>query len=302
MTWFFVALIGPVLYAVANHADKYLISKYMDEGEVGSIIIFSSLFSVVTLPIIGFLHPDLFNVTLFRGLVLAANGTLAIFSLLLYFMALHVDEATYVVPFYQTIPIFAFVLGYFVLGETISAAQAWASLLILAGALVLSVESNAGRLRFKKRVVGLMLGASLLLAIEGVVFKLIAVEEGFWVSTFWGMVGKVILGLGFWLFVKPYRTEFNSMIRRNSAPVFGLIALSETLFLVAEITTQYAYMLAPVALVLLVNSFQPLFVFLLGVLLTVLLPKIAQEKLTKHALIQKIAGILIIGLGTYFLP
>jgi hypothetical protein len=50
-----------------------------------------------------------------------------------------------------------------------------------------------------------------------------------------------------------------SAANRKIAAV-GLIGLSKTLFSVGEAVTHYATLLAPVALVLLVHSFQPLFV------------------------------------------
>lgn len=123
MQWFFMALIGPILYACANHTDKYLIFRYLKSGEVGALIIFSSIFGVIALPVVLFIHPTVFNVNFFQGIVLTINSMLVVIAILLYFYALQKDEASYVVPFYQTIPIFAFILGYFVLGETISISQ-----------------------------------------------------------------------------------------------------------------------------------------------------------------------------------
>src|ERR1035437_7394638 len=132
MSWFFIALIGPILYAVANHTDKYLISKYLKGGAVGSLIIFSAIFSIVALPIVILIHPAVFSVSLLQGIVLALNGMLVVVAVLFYFYALHKDEASYVVPFYQTIPIFTFILGYLILGETITRVQGIASIIIIA--------------------------------------------------------------------------------------------------------------------------------------------------------------------------
>jgi drug/metabolite transporter (DMT)-like permease len=102
-----------------------------------------------------------------------------------YLYALEIDEASFVVPFYQTAPIFAYVLGYFVLGETITFAQGVGSFVIIVGAIALSLQFGRRGIRFKRNVVALMLAASVLSAVNGVVFKLIAVQAGFWVSLFW---------------------------------------------------------------------------------------------------------------------
>ncbi|MFA6227439.1 MAG: EamA family transporter [Candidatus Paceibacterota bacterium] len=301
MNWFLIALIGPILNAVANHTDKYLITKYLKGGAVGSLIIFSSIFSVVALPIVLFFHPSVFNVSLIHGIVLAINGMLVVLAILCYFYALQKDEASYVVPFYQTIPIFGFILGYFILGETISTIQIIASLVIIFGATILSFEIGGEKIRFKKEVVLLMITASILFAVNGAIFKLIALDNGFWLSTFWSLIGKIILGVIFFVFIKSYRFQFMEMIKENKIAVLGLNSLSETLFIVAESVTQYAILLAPLVLVLLVSSFQPLFVFVIGVALTIFFPNISQESISKKNILQKIIGIGLIIIGTYFI-
>jgi drug/metabolite transporter (DMT)-like permease len=300
MSWFFIALIGPVLYALANHTDKYLISRYLKGGAVGSMVIFSALFNIIAIPIILVIHPDVLSIGAYSATVLTLNGMLIVVNVLCYFYALHKDEASYVVPFYQTIPIFGFFLGYFILGETISTTQTWGALIIILGAAVLSFEFEE-QIRFKHEVVLLMLTASALYALNGAVFKLIALEGGFWASLFWAQVGQVLIGLMFLLFISSYRRQFLAMLRENKLPVLGLNTLSETMFVVAEAAMAYATLLAPLVLVQLVNSFQPLFVFLIGVFVAVFFPKISHESIARHHLLQKGIGVLAIVVGTYFI-
>lgn len=178
----------PFLLACANHNDKFLLSRYLKEKNIGSIVIFSSLFSGVAIPIVLFIQPDVYDVSLAQGTAVVATGMLSVFAVVCYLYALDLDEASFVTPFYQTVPIFAYFLGYFILGETITLAQGLGSFVIIIGALALSFEFGRRGMRFKRNVVSLMLAASFLSAINGVIFKLIAVDRGFWVSLFWGFV------------------------------------------------------------------------------------------------------------------
>jgi hypothetical protein len=146
-----------------------------------------------------------------------------------------------------------------------------------------------------------MLAASFLSAINGVIFKLIAVDKGFWVSLFWGFVGQVMAGLSLLVCVPSYRRDFLGLFKQEKVAVGGLIALSRTLFSVSEAVTLYATLLAPVALVLLVNSFQPLFVFTFGVVLTLFLPRVAKESLDRMKILQKGAGIAFMLVGGYLI-
>ena len=301
MSWFFIALWAPFLVACANHNDKFLLSRYFKEKNIGSIVIFSSLFSGVAALIVLFIQPDVYDVSLVQGSALIATGMLSVFAGLCYLYALDIDEASFVTPFHQTVPIFAYCLGYFILGETITPAQGSGSFVIVAGALALSFEFGRRGMRFKRNVVALMLVASFLSAINGVIFKLIALDEGFWVSLFWGFVGQVMAGLTLLVCVPGYRRDFLGLFKQHKVAVVGLIALSETLFSVSEAVTLYATLLAPVALVLLVNSFQPLFVLALGIVLTLFLPRVAKESLGRMKMLQKGVGIGLMLVGGYLI-
>lgn len=64
MSWFFIALWAPFLLACANHNDKLLLSRYLKEKSIGSIVILSSLFSCVAIPIVLLIQSDAYDVSL----------------------------------------------------------------------------------------------------------------------------------------------------------------------------------------------------------------------------------------------
>ena len=133
-SWFLIALIGPFLFACANHIDKFLLERCLPEQKVGPIIIGSSLFSSLALPLIMMIDPNVGTISLAGIAILTATGILSAAAVICYFHALDLDEASFVTPFYQTIPIFAFLLGYFILDETITPIQAGGSIVIILGA------------------------------------------------------------------------------------------------------------------------------------------------------------------------
>src|SRR5262245_3000181 len=63
MSWFFIALWAPFLLACANHNDKFVLSRYLKNKNIGSIVILSSLFSGVAVPIVWFFQSDVNDVT-----------------------------------------------------------------------------------------------------------------------------------------------------------------------------------------------------------------------------------------------
>ena len=85
MNWFLIALIAPILWAITNHIDKYLISKYFKGGSVGALMIFSSIIGFLLLPVIYFIEPGVLNVQLSFIIILVLNGFLYVVGLLPYF-------------------------------------------------------------------------------------------------------------------------------------------------------------------------------------------------------------------------
>ena len=80
--------------------------------------------------------------------------------------------------------------------------------------------------------------------------------------------------------------------------VLGLNLLNECFQTAGVMFTAYAILLAPVALVLVMDSYQPVLVFALGIILTIFAPALASEKLSIQHFLQKSIAILIAILGT----
>jgi drug/metabolite transporter (DMT)-like permease len=302
MIWFFIALIGPLLYAFTNFIDKLLLEKYFKNGGVGTLVLISSLISVFVLPFIFLLDNTVFSVGYTQILTLAVVGILNVVVIWCYLLALRDEEASIVVVFYQLVPVFGSILGYFILGEVLSQIQLIAMAIIIFGTTIISFEVDAeNKFKLRRKTIFLMLVAALAWAIESVLFKAVALEENLWRSVFWEHLMMTIVGLLIFIFIRSYRENFLSAMRDNSRRILSLNVLNEGLYITGNIVVAFTYLLAPVGLVLLTESFQPIFVFMLGIFFTFFFPKIATEKIYARHIIQKVIAICITGLGTYLL-
>lgn len=301
MNWFLIALIPPALWSVTNHIDKYLLGKYFKGGGVGALMVFSSLIGLLLLPIIAVWHPEVLTFSK-TSILIAVNGFLYILAVLPYFYALQKDEASIAVPLFQLIPVFSYVLAYFVLGETLTNNQLMGGLLIVLGAIGMTLDLNDGkRIKFKKEVFWLMMLSSLIFALNFLFFKFFAIQSSFWFTSFWEYVGFAVFAFLLMVFVKPYRKEFVSVMSKNRVAVLSLNGVNEIINIIAKVSFNFASLLTPITLTWIVNGFQPLFVFGYGVILTLFFPKISKESLLKKHLAQKIISIAIMFAGTYLL-
>lgn len=296
--WFLPALAGPFLYAATNHIDKYLLQRHFRQDGVAVLILYSALLSALVLPVVWWLAPDVLAVDARNVLILGGVAVLDVILLWAYLNAMNSDEPTVVIVYYQLVPVLGLLFGYVLLGETITTLQSVAMLVVIAGASLVSFERGG---RFKARTTGFMLLACTCWALEATVFKKVALQDNVWRSFFWEHLILAGVGIALFVAVSTYRRRFLDGFRQHSAAVLSLNVLNEVLYIVGNMAVAYATLLAPVALILLMNAFQPFFVLLIGLLLAWLFPKIATERTEARNLWRKVAAIGMTGVGTYVL-
>jgi drug/metabolite transporter (DMT)-like permease len=300
MLWIVIGLLAPACWACGNHIDKYLLHSQQNQRGVGALLLFSAFIGLPALALIWLAQPHVTAISFTSGAILVANGALYVLGLLPYLYALERDEASVVVPLFQTTAVFSYLLGLFVLDEQLTWWQIFASLLVMGGSLLVILEVMPNSLVFKRSILLLMLTASFLNALNWLLFKVVAIHEDFWRSSFWEYVGFVLIGLCF-LMIKPYRNECIALFRQGSSRVLSLVTINEILSLVAKTATNKASLLAPLALVSILHGLQPLFVFLYGVALTLYLPRYGSERLVGRVVVQKVVAIVLMTVGTSLL-
>lgn len=295
MHWIFFALIGPILWSFVNFADKFLLDKFFKrEGGIGSLMLFSTFFAIITLPILYVFDKAIFDIPLSHIGILIASGCAGAFAIYVYLICLFDEETSTVAPFFQLIPVFGFVFGFFLLGELLTKIHTLASILIIVGALVLTIE----RAEIKWKLILLMSLSAFIFALQRTIFKVIALDSSFVTVAFWENVGLFVFGIIIFVFIKNARIDFIKTLKISSGKVLGINLISEAATVIGNLSFAFAITLAPVALVLSIEGTQPLFIFILGILFTIFVPHLIEERMDKKTLIKKgIATILIVSGG-----
>ena len=193
--WLLIALLAPTLWAVTNHIDKYLLNQQLDQRGIGALLTASALIGLPCMLAIVLLRPGVLHISLFHSLMMVANGVLYIVGLLPYLYALQRDETSIIVPLFQTTAIFSYLLGLIFLDEQLSIRQLAAVLLLVGGAVIISLERKWQLVQFKADVFWLMLLAALLNALNWFVFKYVAIQDDFWATSFWEYAGFLLTAL-----------------------------------------------------------------------------------------------------------
>jgi len=292
--WLLFAFSGPLLWATSTHVDKYLVEKYFKHAGVAVLLVFTALIGLLMLPFIALFDHAALTPGWEAALAVAFSGLLYMTAMYFYLRALQGDEASVVAPFFQAAPLFGYFLGLTFLDETLTAKQLVGGGLIVAGGALLSLDWRGGR--FRLRLMLLMLACALALAVSSVIFKAFAEQDQFWTTAFWSYVGEAAFGFGV-LLLPALRREFFGLFRRHPGAVMGINAANELINLGGNLGARYALLLAPLSLVQAIGSTTTLFIFGIGVLLTLCLPRFGREDLSARNLIQKGASAALITLG-----
>ena len=305
MHWFIYAIGAPVLWAMVNIADHYLVKK-SDEGDnpVGSLVIFSSIIGLfVALAIFLFSNSSI-SISGGGEFILILAGIVNALWIILYLYALSADELSVVYPWFLTIPFFAYIFGYFFLGETLTQLQIIGGVIVCLGGVIISLEPAhlfAGRLRFKRQATLCMLSAAILAALGSVLFKFVAEDAGFWASSFWEYLGLGVAGVIIFVCIATYRHGFFAMLKNGGMQIFTINATSELATVAGNLLFRFATLLAPIALVSLVEPIQSVIVFAFAVVGTIFFPHIIKEDISKQVLMYKITAIAIMFFGSILL-
>jgi len=300
MKRFWIGLLCPALRAINNYIDKYLLSKiFHEERNLSVLLIFSSIIWIVALTIIRFFAGNVFAISTLDKLVVMWGGILYILSLVPYLYAMRKDDASTVVPLFQMIAPISLILGYFFLGESLSIKQLLGFIIVFVSSVLLSLDITH-KIKFKHQVFLWMLLSCVLTSFMYIAFKRVHIETPFWTTMFWQYVWFGVVSLVL-LCIPGYAKSFLNLFKVNKFKIISLNAINEWVNVIAIIIMNYISILTFVGLAQLINGFQPMFVFIYGVILTLLFPKIIKEDISKVIVIQKIICFLLMLFWLYLL-
>ncbi len=141
-----------------------------------------------------------------------------------------------------------------------------------------------------------MLSCGFIMALSGLIFKAFALKVEFWTTIFWMFVGEAIFGVAL-LLIPPYRREFMTLLRKNTAALLSINGANEVINMSGSLGNRYALLFAPLSIVQAIGSTTALFVFAFGVLLSFFFPGLSRENLSARELAQKGVAALLVAVG-----
>ena len=300
--WLVMSGLPSLMYAISNHIDKHLLEEhFVGEFGVVTLLLISALVSVVALPFLWLWSPtSVIPEQWTHVFVFALVGLLHTALLWFYFMALNKEDTTTIVIFYSVLPVMGLAASNIFLGETLLPMQLAAMAVTIVGVIIVSIERDGQKgFRIKIEAAVLMFMASLCWALGDVAFKFVAIEESLWRALFWEHLILFFVGLVLLTFAPKTRNELRHATRRNPGWIISINLTSEFLYILANVVSAFPLLMVQVAAVHLVQAFQPVWVFLISLLLWRV--GVSREEQSRGEFVQKTFATAIAVCGMYML-
>lgn len=304
MNWLILVTIAVIFDVFRIFTDNYISDIYYKGREVASQKLFSAyaktIAGVVILIATGFTFSQFEPSAIFFFIF---SGILASIAEVPYYLALGIDDSTNLGIFIQLAPIIYIVLGWLFLGETFSPIQLLAIGIILIAPLLIVFTSRKRSRKVKIHAILL----ALLYVVIGVIGNIIFVKtsgETYDTHILIEEIALAILGTGLMdgliiLTLPKWRKRYHNVKKASKGKVLVPLAASFSVGLVKSFAYRSALIAAP-ALALASaasDSIEPIVIFFMGLLLTLIWPKFGREKLQKKVILVHLIATIIVVIG-----
>lgn len=299
MNWILVLAIAVLSDALRIFIDNYVSDVYFKEsGAVAQKIISGLTYPVaglITLIVCGFNFADVTPLTI--GF-LVLSGILSSLAGIPYFKALEIDDSTNIGIFFQFSPILYLIFGWIIGSEPFNTIQLVASFIILAAPIIVvaTARKRSRKIRFR----------AALLAFLAIIFYVASGELFIQVDTtnlnLFASIGIVLIAKGLSDLIiiggrRKYRHRLAKVIKSSRHKVLLPMSAGVIMRVIQEFSYRIGLVLAPTVAIASAasDSIEPIAIFFMGLVLTLIWPKFGREKLQKKiVLVHLIATILVV--------
>ena len=293
MDWVNLAILSTIPLAITNIIDSHLLLSrrmpslqvYLLPTGIAYLILGWILFTLFPLPE---------GITSWPMLVAVISCILRAAALTIMLYTMRSEEVARVIPVTNTHPIFVAIMAVPLLVESLSYLKWLAIIIVVAGAVMISVKkSPSGATTWLSKSFLLLFGVSLLIAAANVASKYALAYVSFWnMSWLFGLCSAGVLLL---ISLRPHIIrQLTNLEKRDST--IGLITTGRVLVMVSVILAYLAMDMGPISLVSAVIGTRPIVVVIFALILSRISPTSLEWQPGKGMLaLRLIATAMIVG-------
>lgn len=291
MNWILLTLLTSVIESIATIFDRFSVKNAVKNTDTMAMLWGYSAAFMFTMPAIISGKISANTAAIIIGFI---SGLFYLIAWHFFYKAINKTEVSRVSPMLASIPVFVLVGSTIFLKEYFLPLQYLGMALILVGVVIHAYDGQKHSLINHQAILWILL-AALLFAIKNLLTKYL------------GLVEVEPLNILFWIGLSiffsnlffTFRVIHHSRVR--DAKGWSTIALATVLEASSSLLFTAAITIGPVSLVSFLNRITIFFVFIISQIMDFFRPQILHEKFNKAAFYQKLIGVTIVLLGSYFL-
>ena len=299
MNWIVVLAIAVISDALRIFIDNYVADIYFKEKDSVAQKIISGLVlpiaGIVTLFLNGFDPTQILPLTI---ILLILSGIFSSLAGIPYFKALEIDDSTNIGIFFQFSPILYLFYGWFFTGVPFNFIHLIGALIILSAPFIIVISARKRSRKVKIKAAFYAFISILFYVASGALF----VQADSAGPNLFNEIGLTLIfkGISDVIIIggrAKWRRRLSKVIKSSRGKVLGPINAGVAMRLIQEFSYRIGLVIAPSVAIASAasDSTEPIVIFFLGLVLTLVWPKFGREKLQKKiVLVHLIATILVI--------
>ena len=294
MNWFFATILSTLLFAIVSILDKKLLTGLFPSFSTFNIVfgllqfLISPVLFVIAIQTAGFDGGSGIPWAITSGLLWAVG-------LSLFFYALTIEEVSRAAPMQSITPVFTAVIAVGLFSDSLTMLQWLAIVIVVAGAVMINLRPENGRIRVARRKAFLvLLAAAFVLA-----WAFIVSDQATDRMNVWATQGFRALSMGLGVLAmswRPRHTRSVVAVMRNPRTAILMVLAEAFLGPLAALAFVYALSVGPVSLVSTVSAVRPLSVLAISTFLSTRYWNVLNEPLDRQTLGLKLfSTVMIVG-------
>ncbi len=290
MDWLLLALLANLFFAFNNVNIQGITKNWVKSGRNYFIlfgIIWFAFLSAMLL-IFGIPVPSPFLLSL-----LVVNGILTGLSLYFLFISVSKDDVYKVAVILSLNPAITAVLSFLFLGESFPTQKLVGVLLLITAGVIASLSKNSlGKWKFSPALIYAVLSV-VFMSVSNIIIKFATYSLPPTSVLVWGRLFMVLVVLAI-LIKADWRNDFLHVWKSLSTSRFSMVVGNELVSLVGTLAIIYAFALSTATIITSLSATYPLFVLVLELIYTRVIPGFIESKLDIGSLVLKMISLVLL--------
>ncbi len=304
MNWIVLVIIAMLGDAIVIYTDNYISDVFFKgRNSVGQKVFYGWQYVILSTILLFLFNVQFDTLPIQPVLALVGTGLISSISSVFYYRALEIENSTNLSIFFQLSPIFYLIFGWMLMGESIGLLQLLAIAVILMGPILIVLCTRKNSRKTKLRAISFAAIYVTISVLSNVLFVKVKgdTELDFGIAVLFTFIGKGIGNLILTYIVnRKWLKRYRRVVKTNGSKVYLPFFVDGTLSFLKDFAYRGALLAAPaMALASVVcDSIEPIVIFFLGVVFTLVSPKFGREKLDKKSILVRLAatGLVVVGI------